>query len=281
MKNFYQSSAFRFRWLNGQSFEFRLNNGKTIITDPWFNGNELLGRVCPPGFSIDDIDACDYVILNHTHGDHIANLDQLIEKFHPIVISHSATIMELAHFYHIPLTSLYPIDYEGTYVLDGFTLDTYHGSHYPQPLDYEKMSEVFKGLPGSTELNGMGGPFNVNYVITTDQGMRVLFMGANDDGMIEKLRGNKKPDLVLHNHTLPNKVRDESAARDFAGWFGKFDGLLLVPMHHENWITDAPEFNEQIWKDTNTLMEQMDKPGRFAPLERTKWYSLDLCINPL
>ena len=28
------SSGLKFRWLNGQSFEFRFSNGKTLITDP-------------------------------------------------------------------------------------------------------------------------------------------------------------------------------------------------------------------------------------------------------
>lgn len=279
MDQSFSSSAFQFRWLNGQCFEIRLNNGKTIITDPWFSGCGPLSRMCPEGFSIDDIDACDYILLNHTHGDHIANISELLEKFHPVLIAHSATIMELAHYYHIPLTSLYPVDYEGSYVFDGFTLDTYHGTHYPSNLPYQECAEVLGKLPGSVELNAMGSVFNVNYVITTDQGMRVLFMGANDDGMIEKLRGNKKPNLVLHNHTLPSRVKDETVAKDFAEWFAAFDGQLMIPMHYEAWIADDPEFAEQVMIDMNKILEEKGKAGRVAPLVRTKWYSLDLCIN--
>lgn len=281
MNQSFSSSAFQFRWLNGQCFEIKLNNGKTIITDPWFSGTDSLSRVCPKRFSIDDIDACDYILLNHTHGDHTANIPELVEKFHPILISHSATIMELARNYHIPVTSLYPIDYEGTYLLDGFTLDTYHGTHYPSKLARQEFSEVFGKLPGSVELNAMGSAFNVNYVITTDQGMRVLFMGANDDGMIEKLRGNKKPNLVLHNHTLPSSVKDKTAAKDFAEWFARFDGQLMIPMHYEAWITDDPEFAEQVMIDMDKILEEKGKSGRVAPLVRTQWYSLDLCINEI
>lgn len=281
MNQSFLSSAFKFRWLNGQCFEIKLNNGKTLITDPWFSGTDRLGRVCPTGFSIDDIDACDYILLNHTHGDHTANISELVEKFHPTLISHSSTIMELAHNFNIPVTSLYPVDFEGTYLFDGFTLDTYHGTHYPSKVDYQGFSDKFGQLPGSVELNAMGSAFNVNYVITTDQGMKVLFMGANDDGMTEKLRGNKKPNLVLHNHTLPSAIKDETVAKDFAEWFAKFDGQLMVPMHYEAWITDDPEFAEQVMTDMDKILEEKGKVGRIAPMKRTEWYSLDLCVNKL
>lgn len=54
----------------------------------------------------------DYVFMNHTHADHIANLQEVCDRFHPTVIAHSAVCMELARQFFLPLTSLYPVDYD-------------------------------------------------------------------------------------------------------------------------------------------------------------------------
>lgn len=86
---------------------------------------------------------------------------------------------------------------------------------------------------------------------------------------------------MLHNHTLPSSVKDKTAAKDFAEWFARFDGQLMIPMHYEAWITDDPEFAEQVMIDMDKILEEKGKSGRVAPLVRTQWYSLDLCINKI
>ena len=53
MSTLASSKAFKFRWINGQCFEFKLNNGKTLLTDPWFSGGGNMASKCPPGFSVE------------------------------------------------------------------------------------------------------------------------------------------------------------------------------------------------------------------------------------
>ncbi|MBQ9047316.1 MAG: MBL fold metallo-hydrolase [Solobacterium sp.] len=276
------SSALEFRWINGQCFEFKFNNGKTLITDPWYNYPGRLGKRCPPGFTTDDLEGGDYLFVNHGHGDHTANIQDVYDRFHSTVICHSSTAMEIAKCFHISLTDIYPVDSEGTYYFDGFTLQTYHGTHHKIKDDYEGTLKRFGGeeFPGSLDLNAMGGIFNTNFVLTTDQGFRLAFIGGNDDGMLERLRGLNKPNLIIRNKMAGSNVKT-NVAEDFAEWFSKVDTQLLVPMHYETWLTEDPEFAEKVFRDMNRILEEKGCVGRVAPMERGRWYSLNLSITSI
>ncbi|MBQ9048732.1 MAG: MBL fold metallo-hydrolase [Solobacterium sp.] len=274
------STALKFRWINGQCFEFKLNNGVTLLTDPWFHmeeGDGMLKEMCPPGFTLDDIEGADYVFLNHTHGDHTANLEEVVEKFHSTVITHSGNVLELMKVNNIPVTDMYPVDYEGTYYFDGFILETHHATHHRQPGNLEKGLARHAGDPKAL-ANAMGGTFNMNFVLTTAQGMRIAFIGGNDDGMIERLQGTNKPNIIIRNKMASSKVK-EGVAENFAAWFMAADTQILVPMHYETWLTKDPEFAAKMITDMNRIMEENGKVGRVAPMVRGKWYTLDLAIN--
>jgi len=274
------SSGLKFRWLNGQSFEFKFSNGRTLITDPWFidDGSEM-SRKCVPGFSLDEIKACDYIFLNHGHGDHTANIGDLVGKFNPTVITHSAACLEMAKCFDIPLTSVYPVDFEGTYYFDGFILETHHGTHHAGKDSYTGMVKRFEGknFPGSNDLNAYGGMLNMNIVLTTNEGLRIAFIGGNDDGMITRLQGTNKPNVIIRNKMASSAVKT-NVAEDFAAWFAATDVQLLVPMHYETWLTEDPEFAQKMIDDMNDILQKEGRVGRVAGMERGKWYSLDLMI---
>ncbi len=278
MANLATSHAMEFRWINGQCFEFKLNNGVTILTDPWFHGkgnNQMLSEMSPPNFTVDDLEGADYVLLNHTHLDHIANLQEAVDRLHSTVIAHSGNIVELMKSHEIPVTDLYPVDYEGTYYMDGFVLETHHGTHHRGKMT---LQQVMDWSPEDGFVGAMGGTFNMNCVITTAQGMRVAFIGGNDDGMIERLQGPNKPNLIIRNKMASSKVK-EGVAESCADWFAAVDTQLLIPMHYETWLTKDPEFAYRMIEDMNRIMAEKGKVGRVAAMERGKWYTLDLSIN--
>ena len=78
---------------------------------------------------------------------------------------------------------------------------------------------------------------------------------------------------------MASSKHKEGAAEKFADWFAQSDTQLLVPMHYETWLTDDPEFSEQVHEDMNKIMMEKGLVGRVAPMERGKWYTLDLSIN--
>ena len=271
------SSVFRFRWINGQCFEFRLPNGKYLITDPWYQCEGSMGRTCPEDFSTDDLEGCDYLVINHCHGDHIANLQDVYDRFHPVVITHSAACMEIAKTFHIPLTSIYPVDFDGTYYFDGFMMEPYHGVHHALSWNYEETKATFESLPVSPELNVLGGMFNMNFVLTTEQGFRIAFIGGNDDGMLKRLQNKEKPNLVIRNKMASSKHKD-TAAEQFSKWFSEIDVPILVPMHHENWLVDDPEFTKNLFSQMNQYMVANKKIGRVASMDRCRWYTVNVSV---
>jgi L-ascorbate metabolism protein UlaG (beta-lactamase superfamily) len=280
MSNLVTSQAFQFRWINGQCFEFKFNNGTTLLTDPWFHmeqGSGMLSEVCIPDFTVNDLEGADYVFLNHTHGDHICNLQDVEDKFHSVVITHSGNVLELMKTHRIPVTNMYPVDYEGIYYFDGFSLETHHATHHRQEKNLQENIARHPDDPKSL-INAMGGTFNMNFVLTTDQGFRVAFIGGNDDGMIERLKGVKKPNIIIRNKMASSRVKDH-VAEDFAEWFAAVDTQILIPMHYETWLTKDPEFADRMIKDMNRLMAEKGKTGRVAPMVRGKWYVMNLTID--
>lgn len=282
MKSLAIAHTLMFRWINGQCFEFRFSNGKTLLTDPWYHQDAgPMAAKCPPDFTTADLQGGDYVFISHTHTDHIANLQEVCDRFHSTVIAHSAVCMAIAHRFDIPLTSIYPVDYGGTYYFDGFILETYHATHHKQPMHFKHINEKDSPMGGDmVELNAMGSMYNMNFVLTTQEGMRIAFIGGNDDGMLQRLTGTHRPNLIIRNKMASSKVKTH-VAEDFADWFSQADAPLLVPMHYETWLTEDPDFAAKMIADLNRIMQGKGKIGRVAPMRRGKWYSLDLGISEM
>ena len=126
----------------------------------------------------------------------------------------------------------------------------------------------------------MGGTFNLNFVITTAQGIRVAFIGGNDDGMMERMRGINKPNIIIRNVMASSSIKS-GVSESIAEWFAAVDTQILIPMHYETWLTKDPEFTENMIADMNRIMIEKGLSGRVAPMIRGKWYTLDLSINEL
>ena len=273
------TQGLKFRWINGQCFEFVFPNGKVMLSDPYFDDTEHfpVGKgMSLQNFHADAIEQVDYVFVNHTHFDHIYNLQQIVDRFHPVVICHSAVAMELAKTHSIPLTSIYPIDFGDRYYFDGFWIDTYHGTHHASKDDYASLQRKF---PTDNDLMAMGGIFNVNIVINTPEGLRIAFLGGNDDGMTERFR-EIRPNILIRNKMGSSRDFDRVAER-FSDIFAKSNTQLLIPMHVETWVNERPDFLNSVISDMNKIMEEKGLVGRVALRERTKCYGLRMRIESL
>lgn len=278
------SHGLRFRWINAQCFEFRMPNGTTLITDPFYDfpykpGTSEANMALPFSFTTKDLEGADYIFLNHNHGDHNYNVKEVCERFHSTVITHSATAMELARVFGLPLTSIYPVDFNGIYYFDGFSLEIYHGTHHPQPKTLSDAMVIRKERddPEGAFLRSMGGVFNMNFVQNLPGGLRIAFIGGNDDGMLERFR-EIRPNVVIRNK-LHSSAHVENVAEEWADYLEQSDVQLMIPMHYETWLNTRPGFAEAQLEEINRIMKERGKGGRVLNPQRTKWYNLELSVT--
>lgn len=278
------SHGLRFRWINAQCFEFRLPNGKTLLTDPFYDfpytpGTPSANMSLPFPFKTEDLEGADYIFLNHNHGDHNHNVKEVCERFHSTVITHSATAMELARVFDLPLTSIYPVDFNGTYYFDGFSLEVYHGTHHAQPRRFSEAMAIRneRDDPKGAYLRSMGGVFNMNFVLNLPNGLRIAFVGGNDDGMLERF-ASIRPNIVIRNK-MHSSASTENVAEEWAEFLMKAKAQLMIPMHYETWLNTRPGFAENELKRVNQIMKEYGAEGRVLSPERTKWYNLELSVT--
>jgi L-ascorbate metabolism protein UlaG (beta-lactamase superfamily) len=69
------------RWLSHAGFIITSPGGKTIIIDPWIEGNPL----CP--VKVDEIKAADIVLVTHDHFDHVGNAADIVKKTGAILVA--------------------------------------------------------------------------------------------------------------------------------------------------------------------------------------------------
>lgn len=277
------SESIAFRWINCQCFEIILPNGKTIITDPCYdypeNPTDPIADVFRlRGFKLEDIEACDYIILNHTHADHMSNLEELVNKFQPVVICHTGVANEIAQVCdQMMLTNLYPVDYGDTYYLDGFRLETFHGTHKAQRFTWAQSMAAPDGISQSEKLKRLhtiGSYFNMNFVITLENGFRMAFVGGNDDGMAEHLR-RIRPNVAFRNK-ITNPMDVDAVAGDWLGFMKECFAQYVIPMHYEVWENMNPGFSKQTFDKANAMAEEEKIPCRMLSPLRTVWYRLSL-----
>ena len=233
----------------------------------------------PFPFKTEDLEGADYIFLNHNHGDHNHNVGDVCERFHSVVITHSATAMELARVFELPLTSIYPVDFNGVYYFDGFSLEVCHGTHHVQPKTFSEAMAIrnYRDDPEGAYLRSMGGVFNMNFVLNLPNGLRIAFVGGNDDGMLERFR-TIRPNVVIRNK-MHSSANTEHVAEEWADFLLRSGAQLMIPMHYETWLNTRPGFAEGELKRVNQMMAEAGAVGRALSPERTKWYNLELSVT--
>lgn len=290
MNSSVHATGFRFRWINAQCFEIVLPNGCHILTDPFMPsvsnhpGNSFFDEyLIETPFSVEDLEGADYVLINHTHGDHILHLQEVIDRFHPVVLCHSAVAVELAKVFDIGLSRIYPVDLNGTYYFDGFSVTTFHGTHHPvKEVLKDGAAPVHTELAGSPDrafLSAIGGLFNMNFLITTDNNFSIAFVGGDDDGDCAFF--DRHPASILFRNKLHATGADYDVAADWSRYLHRTHIPLMVPMHHEKWFVRQPGYTEQLVEDMNKKLAEMGSVSRVLNPRRTKWYTLGLTVTPV
>lgn len=109
----------KIRWFNDACYELKLPNGKGILIDPYIDQSPNKLLPCSA------VEAADYMLISHTHFDHIMDAGDLSRKFDSQIYVGRDSAIGLARYFNIPAYRINPCIHGETYRTDDFRLDCF------------------------------------------------------------------------------------------------------------------------------------------------------------
>ncbi len=215
----------KFRWLNDACYEIELPTGAHILIDPYIDHSEN------STLTVQAIKRADYVLISHTHFDHVLELGDIFERFAPKIYVGAQSALELARYYRLPADKVTPCWPGGAFDTPDFTLEVFQGKHVPlgdwnNPSGWKGFGEENQLPPEIEALNVCGSFEYCNYRITTPNNQRLLVWGGEADYHACRQMAGVGSDLAI----LQFGRNPEQAITDFCA---AIHPQLIVPHHHE------------------------------------------------
>ena len=205
-------------------------NGKTILFDPFINGNELTDLKV-------ELEKPDVIILTHGHNDHVGDTLELAKKNDALVIG----IAEIATYFGWQGVKTHGMSIGGGYDFDfgrvKFT-QAFHGSSF----NTEDQQIIYMGMPAGILLTiegktiyhaGDTGLFSDMKLIGERNEIDLAFLpiGDNftmgpDDALLAAEYINAKQVVPMHYNTFPPIKQDP---QNFVDRLVKKNGVVLHP----------------------------------------------------
>ncbi len=216
--------GFALTWLGHNSFKLVTRGARTVILDPWIEGNPA----CPR--DLKQVDRLDVMTITHGHGDHMADAVMLGKKHKPAIICNYEIHLFLQKK---GVTNTMPMNKGGTQEVAGLKFTMTHSTH---------SSGIEDG--GQVIYGGEAG----GYVITLEDGTRIYNAGDTgvhaDMALIGELY---QPEIAL----LPIGDLFTMSPREAAVAARMLKPKYIVPAHYGTFpaLTGTPE----------ALREELDK----------------------
>ena len=215
----------KLRWLTNASFEIH-GCGEVIVTDP------CLKQSTCKDFDADSFDRVDHVLVSHLHWDHITELPDIEKKFHPNIFTGALGSDLLATWLDCNTSFIYPMFPDQELDMGKVKIKMFYNRH--ANVDKTKSQQTgkceeydfMKLYPGMENLQSMGGMEMCSYLITFENGFRILFWGGNiAQNQITYLKG-LKPDVAFMQYSKQGAV----ALTELAN---AVQPGVLIPHHHD------------------------------------------------
>lgn len=283
MNNVFSTSVTKIRWFTENCHEIILPSGKTLLIDPMLVPEEdaakndgLKGFYS--GYTVDDIKACDYVFISHTHGDHIGYLKQIYDKFHPLILVNANEMMLLAKKLDITPRLMFPLAVPATYEFSDFKIETVVGQHVPlmgRDIDYAEMEKMFGpedtfaplGGAGDKDLNMCGIGFNTNFMLTTTNGTEIAFIAGDYSDYMHCVWRGRHPNVVIKQLSIPSRP---GVLEGMAETVEDLNTPLLWTMDHQGTRKDPDGSAAKV----NDMLKAKGVAGRMFVPKSGKWYCL-------
>ena len=197
-----KSTGLRYRWFTENCHEFVLPSGQVLLVDPIFPPSRE-GRYGGfySGCQVDDLQRVDYVFVSHMHGDHVAQLREICEKFNPYILVHQASVITLSKALDLRVRKIIPLTDFQEYDFGTFKFTPYPGTHVAtigdKPLNEAKDTFGRSGNEDMDDAMAFGSCFNTNFWLEVPGGIRVAFIQGMYTDLVKQIFYRKNPTLVI------------------------------------------------------------------------------------
>ena len=229
--------GFGLTWLGHNSFKLVTRGAKTVLLDPWVEGNPA----CPKEHKT--FDKIDVMTISHGHGDHMADAVTLGKKFKPVVVCNYEIHLYLSRK---GVNGTSPMNKGGTQETAGLKFTMVHATHSSGIEDGGQI--VYGGEP-------------CGFVITLEDGTRVYHAGDTgvhaDMALIGELY---QPEIAL----LPIGDLYTMGPREAAYAARMLKPKFIVPAHYGTFpaLTGSPDALKEELEKLNVKSEVVAlRPG--------------------
>jgi L-ascorbate metabolism protein UlaG (beta-lactamase superfamily) len=229
--------GFALTWLGHSSFKLVTRGARTVLIDPWVEGNPA----CPREHKT--FERIDVMTISHGHGDHMSDAVTLAKKFKPAIVCNYEIHVFLQRK---GVTTTQPMNKGGTQEVAGLRVTMVNAFHSSGIEDGGQV--IYGGEP-------------CGYVITLEDGTRIYHAGDTtvfgDMALIAELY---QPEIAL----LPIGDLYTMSPREAAVAARLLKPRIIVPMHHGTMpaLTGTPEaLREELQKQGVTAEVVALRPG--------------------
>ena len=223
-------------WLGHATFKVQTPAGKTILIDPWVEGNPT----CPE--RLKTFDKLDVMLITHGHFDHMGDAVALAKKHKPTIVA----IFEVANWLESKgVENISAMNKGGTQKVDDIQITMVNAHHSGAILDDGRV--VYGGEPAG-------------YVVRFANGFTLYHAGDTDAFSDMKIIGELyQPELAL----LPIGDHFTMGPREAAYAIRLLGVKAVVPMHFGTFplLSGTPEALREQTKDIKGLEIIALKPG--------------------
>lgn len=225
-----------FTWLGHSTFVVRSPEGKTVLLDPWVDGNPACPEACKK------FDKLDLMLISHGHFDHMGDAVTLAQKYEPTVVG----IFEVCHWLESKgVKNTSAMNKGGTQDINGIKVTMVNAYHSGGIVDGDKL--VYGG-----EAAG--------YIVEFENGFRLYHAGdTNVFGDMKLIGELYRPELAM----LPIGDHFTMGPKEAARACRLLGVKRVIPMHHGTFplLTGTPEAFRQATRELAGLELFELKPG--------------------
>lgn len=224
------SNGFKIRWITCACFEIELPGGKKIITDPYINDS------FSSTIKAEDVTGADYILITHTHFDHVTDVGYLADKYNSKVLVGMLSAYDLATYYDMNFKHILAVTNGDVFKFEDVTIEVLFGKHIDLPFTASQLGADIAerhGYKGMERVNSNGSIEFVNYLITTKNNIRILLWGGKVIDEQYYRIGQLKPNIAIM------QIPGNSMAA-LSRFIGHIKPQIVIPHHHDSMKQPGP-----------------------------------------